>query len=160
MTPNTLTLPLESLFSLANITALLSWITLILLPRTRLLRRVIQVLTIGGLCLAYSVLIQLYFFSVLGGGFGTLAAVQRLFQAPEVALAGWIHYLAFDLVVGFWIAEKADGLRLSRWVQAPLLAVTFMFGPIGLLLFGMVWWSRSAVQGFGWFRPAPSEAGA
>ena len=145
-------LPLESIFSVANTTALLSWTGLILLPRMPALRRAVQVLAVGGLCVAYAVLIQLYFFAVPGGGFGTLAAVQRLFAAPEVALAGWIHYLAFDLFVGLWIAQHADALGLSRWLQAPVLALTFMFGPIGLLAFGLTAaarriWSRSLPSG-------------
>ena len=137
MNPTTLPLPLESVFSVANTTALLSWVVLILLPRARALRRLVQVLAVGGLCLTYAVLIQLFFFSVPGGGFSTLVAVQRLFEVPEVALAGWIHYLAFDLFVGLWIAQRADAMGLSRWLQAPVLVVTFMFGPIGLMLFGL-----------------------
>ncbi len=150
MATTAFTLPLESLFSVANTTALVSWGVLILLPRTRFLRRLVQVLSIGGLCLAYAVLIQLYFFSVPGGGFGTLAAVQRLFEVPEVALAGWIHYLAFDLFVGLWIAQRADALGLSRWLQAPVLVVTFMFGPIGLLLFGLLRLARRTADRGGW----------
>ena len=143
-------MPLESLFSVANTMALVSWVVLILLPRTRILRRLVQVLAVGGLCLAYAVLIQLYFFSVPGGGFGTLAAVQRLFEVPEVALGGWIHYLAFDLFVGLWIAQRADALGLSRWLQAPVLVLTFMFGPIGLLLFGLLQFARKAAERWGW----------
>lgn len=61
--------------------------------------------------------------------------VQHLFTMPEVALAGWLHYLAFDLWVGLWIARHADALGISRWLQAPVLFATFMFGPIGLLLY-------------------------
>ena len=137
MTHTPLPLPLESIFSVANTTALVSWVVLILLPRARVLRRLVQVLAVSGLCVAYAVLVQLYFFSVPGGGFSTLAAVQRLFEVPEVALAGWIHYLAFDLFVGLWMAQRADTMGLSRWLQAPLLVVTFMFGPIGLMLFGL-----------------------
>ena len=137
MTNTALALPLEPLFSVANTTALVSWVVLILLPRTRLLRGLVQVLAVGGLCVAYAVLIQLVFFTVPGGGFGSLAAVQRLFEVPAVALAGWIHYLAFDLFVGLWIAQRADAMGLSRWLQAPVLFVTFMFGPIGLMLFGL-----------------------
>ena len=52
-----------------------------------------------------------------------------------MALAGWVHYLAFDLFVGLWIAARADAMRLSLVVQAPILTATFMFGPLGLLLF-------------------------
>jgi len=67
--------------------------------------------------------------------FFSLPAVQRLFTSPEIALAGWIHYLAFDLFVGLWLADRGDAMGLSRWIQAPILAATFMFGPFGLLLF-------------------------
>ena len=155
MTHTPLPLPLESIFSVANTTALVSWVVLILLPRARVLRRLVQVLAVGGLCVAYAVLVQLYFFSVPGGGFSTLAAVQRLFEVPEVALAGWIHYLAFDLFVGLWMAQRADTMGLSRWLQAPLLVVTFMFGPIGLMLFGLAAAARQ-----GWRRPSLVETAA
>jgi len=64
--------------------------------------------------------------------------VQKLFESPGVALAGWVHYLAFDLFVGLWIAMRSDAVGLSRWLQAPILVTTFMFGPIGLLLFAAV----------------------
>ncbi len=155
MTYTALTLPLESIFSVANMTALVSWVVLILLPRARVLRRLVQGLAVGGLCVAYAVLVQLFFLSVQGGGFSSLAAVQRLFEVPEVALAGWIHYLAFDLFVGLWMAQRADAMGLSRWLQAPLLVVTFMFGPIGLMLFGLTVAARK-----GWRRPSPLEMAA
>jgi hypothetical protein len=130
-------MPDETLFDAANTAALVAWVTIIFLPRTLMLRRLVQVLVIGGLCVAYTVLIQVHFFGVSGGGFGSLAAVQRLFSSTQVALAGWLHYLAFDLFVGLWIAWRGDALGMSRWLQAPLLAATFTFGPIGLLLFAM-----------------------
>ena len=155
MTPTPLPLALESIFSVANTTALVSWVVLILLPRTLVLRRLVQVLAVGGLCVAYAVLVQLFFFSVQGGGFSTLAAVQRLFEVPEVALAGWIHYLAFDLFVGLWIAQRADAMGLSRWLQAPLLVVTFMFGPIGLMVFGLAAAARQD-----WRKPTRVETSA
>ena len=81
--------------------------------------------------------------------------MQRLFAVPEVALAGWIHYLAFDLFVGLWIAQRADAMGLSRWLQAPVLVVTFMFGPIGLMLFGLAAAARQ-----GWRRPSLVETAA
>lgn len=127
-------MPFDTLFRIANAAALLCWIALVLLPRTPTLRRGIEAVVVGGLCTLYGVLIAVYFFRVEGGGFFTLPAVQRLFESPPVALAGWIHYLAFDLFVGLWIAKRSDEAGLSRWLQAPVLLVTFMFGPLGLLL--------------------------
>jgi hypothetical protein len=50
-------------------------------------------------------------------------------------LAGWVHYLAFDLFIGGWIAVEADKVGLNRLFQAPILVATFMFGPVGLALF-------------------------
>ena len=47
---------------------------------------------------------------------------------------GWIHYLALDLFAGLWIAKDADQKEFSRLVQAPVLLLTFVAGPAGLLL--------------------------
>ncbi len=132
-----MTLPIDMVFSTVNTLALISWIALILLPR-RFVVPVIRSGVLSALALLYSVLIAVYFFRVDGGGFFSLPAVQQLFTSPEVALAGWVHYLAFDLFVGLWIAEKSDSLGLARWFQAPILITTFMFGPIGFLMFQAV----------------------
>lgn len=130
-----ITLPVDALFSIANTLALVSWVGLIVLPRWRFVRRALQLFIVAGLCVLYAMLIQGFFFGVEGGGFFSLAAVQKLFTSREVALAGWVHYLAFDLFVGLWIAGRADEIGISRWVQGPILLMTFMFGPIGLLMF-------------------------
>ena len=128
-------MPFDLMFRVANGAALACWIGLALLPRFRFLRQAMHVVVVGGLCVLYTVLINVYFFRVEGGGFSSLGTVQLLFQSPAVALAGWVHYLAFDLLVGGWIADRSDAIGLSRWVQAPVLVTTFMFGPIGLLIF-------------------------
>ena len=99
-----ITLPVDALFSIANTLALVSWVGLIVLPRWRFVRRALQLFIVAGLCVLYAMLIQGFFFGVEGGGFFSLAAVQKLFTSREVALAGWVHYLAFDLFVGLWIA--------------------------------------------------------
>jgi Domain of unknown function (DUF4281) len=128
------TLPLAALFSATSSAALLGWLLLILGPRRPALRWFIGGGIVGSLSLAYGALALAFFFSVPGGGFGTLGEVMQLFTVPEVALAGWVHYLAFDLAVGLWIAQRADSQGVSRWLQAPVLSVTFLFGPLGLLM--------------------------
>jgi hypothetical protein len=69
------------------------------------------------------------------GGFGSVAEVQALFAQPGALVAGWLHYLAFDLFVGAWIAERGAALGLPHWQLVPILLLTFMFGPAGLLAF-------------------------
>ncbi len=69
------------------------------------------------------------------GGFGSLADVTLLFQKPELLLAGWIHYLAFDLFIGAWEVRDAQRLEIPHLVVIPCLIMTFMLGPIGLLFY-------------------------
>jgi hypothetical protein len=125
----------STVFSLANPFALAGWIILIFgIVRDKPFWRD----TIAGLWwpLALSALYTLliiFFFFKAQGGFDTLENVQLLFTAPWAALAGWVHYLAFDLFIGAWIARRVMTEGMSRWWLLPLLPATFMFGPVGLL---------------------------
>jgi hypothetical protein len=139
----------EGWFSAAGTLAMAGWVVLILLPRWEWLLRLLRQGLVGLLALLYAVLILGYFFTVEGGGYGTLAELRALFMSDPVLLAGWVHYLAFDLFVGIWIAARADALGLHRVLQMPILLATFMFGPIGLLLYegaaaGARWRQREA----------------
>lgn len=125
----------EVLFQIANSMALAGWIALLASPlipvwADRIAGTIIPLL----LSVAYAGLI-LAFWSRAEGGFDTLTNVQRLFEMPEAALAGWLHFLAFDLFVGAWIVRKARAERMSYWLMLPCLPLTFMFGPAGYLAF-------------------------
>lgn len=135
----------QSLFGLANGLALLGWAALILLPRWPLLLRALRYGLVTVLAFAYVALILGYFFQIEGGGFDSILAVRTLFASDPVLLAGWLHYLAFDFFVGLWIAGRAGEIGLSRLLQAPILAATFIFGPFGLLLFYAAELSRHVV---------------
>jgi Domain of unknown function (DUF4281) len=132
----------EALFGIANAMAFLCWLALIFLPRKPWLRTTIFFIVAFGLCLTYGGIAMTFFFRVEGGGFASIAQVQKLFLSEPVVLAGWIHYLAFDLFVGLWIAKHADMLGVPRIVQAIALIATFMFGPIGLLIYLAIEFSR------------------
>jgi hypothetical protein len=144
--PSLFTTHPELIFSLANMLALVSWLALAVSPyrapwsaRVRLVAGVAVPLVFATV---YVVLFAVN--GMAGGGFDSIAAVQRLMAVPGLLTAGWLHYLAFDLFVGAWIAERAGVLGLPHLLLLPLLALTFMFGPAGLLaFFGLrLWWSR------------------
>jgi hypothetical protein len=120
--------------SLGNQMALAGWVFLIFLPRYDAIVLVPKYLIPLALCLLYP-LFFLPHFAGSGGGFGSLDAIRTLFANDHVLAAGWLHYLAFDLFVGAWIAQDADRLRCPRSIQAGLLVMTFMFGPLGLALY-------------------------
>ena len=131
-------MPFEQLFASASTVAMLGWFILIFLPRGwKWLNPIASMLIPLVLSVLYSVLIARYFF-LAEGGFDTLVNVQQLFTYPAVALPGWVHYLSFDLFVGGVIAKQADEIGLSRMIQAPVLLLTFMFGPFGYLLFMLI----------------------
>jgi len=133
-----MTLTPDFLFSLANPLAMLGWALLVLAPRwrgTRLL--VLSGLWPAILALAYAALITTHYLGSHGGegGFGSLAEVAALFRDPWALLAGWVHYLCFDLFVGAWEARDAQRRQVPHWALVPALALTFLFGPVGLLVY-------------------------
>ena len=136
----------ETIFNIANGAAGLAWAYLIFLPRWKQGEVALLLALIPALSFAYSALVFVHFFEVQGGGFGSIAEVRLLFLSDPVLLAGWIHYLAFDLFVGCWIAREADAEGMSRLIQAPLLAATFLFGPLGLLLFQIIRAGKASIS--------------
>ena len=128
-------------FSIANPFALLGWLMLIaalFAPlhaawRPRLLWLAGRVWPLV-LAAGYAAAVVAYWGSAPGGGFGTLEEVAALFRSPGMLLAGWVHYLAFDMMVGTWLAARMDHAGIGRLVQAPILVATFLFGPVGVLL--------------------------
>lgn len=126
----------ETAFSIASLTAIAGWLVLIagiILNRPLLRDRIAGLAIPLLLSLAYTLLIARFWFAT-EGGFNTLANVQKLFAAPWAALAGWIHYLAFDLFVGAVLARRLMERGLPRLVLVAVLPLTFLFGPIGFLL--------------------------
>jgi hypothetical protein len=53
-------------------------------------------------------------------------------------MLGWTHYLAFDLFIGSWEIEDAGKRGIPHWLMVPILLLTFMLGPIGLLTYFIV----------------------
>lgn len=125
----------ESLFGLASKLILPGWLLLILLPGWKWTARfVCAVLIPGVLGLLYVYIIVVHWGSS-EGGFGSLGQVSELFQNPWMLLAGWVHYLAFDLFIGAWEVRDAQREGIRHLLVIPCLVLTLMFGPIGLLLY-------------------------
>ncbi|PJZ70974.1 hypothetical protein CH373_00065 [Leptospira perolatii] len=128
----------EIVFSIANPFAAIGWLLLAILPNTKITKLLVRSgLWSGALSVIYLFII-LFNFGRSEGGFSSLPGVALLFQNQWVLLAGWIHYLAFDLFLGIWETKEAEALGIPRWVLIPCLFLTFMLGPIGFLLFYIV----------------------
>lgn len=124
----------EMLFSQVGMAAMAGWVLLIFGPRRFGWLNALPLWVIpGGLSAVYAALI-LSRFSGMGGGFDSLGSVATLMSDPWALLAGWVHYLAFDLFVGAVMAARMDRDGVGRVVQGPILGAIFMLGPLGFLV--------------------------
>jgi hypothetical protein len=135
----------NALFGLTNLVAVVGWAALLFLPRRPLTQSFILYAGVGLLCLTYAAMLL----ALLSGQVdprqvaGTdaydpsdysIEGLRRLFMSDGGLVTGWTHYLAFDLFVGLWISRDADAKGFSRLIQAPILLLTFLAGPLGLCL--------------------------
>lgn len=124
----------ELVFSVVSTVALLTWLLLVFLPRARWVGVVAGVAVPVFFAVAYAVIVAMNW-GRSSGDFQSLAGVAALFSNPWMLLAGWIHYLAFDLLVGVWEVRDAQARGVPHLAVVPCLALTFMFGPAGWLLY-------------------------
>ena len=128
----------SSIFTFGNTFVLLGWLLLILLP----LWKYTQTIILHGMVVILAILYVYIFSKDIGSfdldSFSTLANVKALFQQDNAVAAGWLHYLAFDLFVGAYIVRVSQKLDIARWLYTLILPFTFMFGPVGYLLFFIV----------------------
>jgi Domain of unknown function (DUF4281) len=139
----------ELIFGAANNWALLCWLVLAFAPARNKVLSWLFILGTGLLALTYTMLIIPLMTGMIDAGalpgaaggtpdFTTLAGVMALFESKGGTTIGWIHYLAFDLFVGIWVARNADRRGIHRLVQIPILFLVLIFGPIGLMLYLIV----------------------
>jgi uncharacterized PurR-regulated membrane protein YhhQ (DUF165 family) len=134
----------ERLFAVFNVAVLPAWVLLLVAPGWIWTRRLVHAVWIPFLLTA------VYVYALVaagpppeGAGFATLAEVMVLFSSPMAVLAGWVHYLAFDLFVGAWEARDAQRHGIGRgWMVLPLVS-TLMAGPVGLSLYLGIRWART-----------------
>lgn len=128
-------MPPDILFQYANSFAMLGWIALALSPFAPVWAdRIAGVAIPLILSVLYTALILVHW-SRTSGGYDTLDNVLLLFTNPNIALAGWTHYLAFDMLAGAWAVRSArrDGVPFA--LVLPCLLTIFLFGPAGVLAF-------------------------
>ncbi len=130
---------LNFLFKFGTILATICWVLLIFFPAytTENKQYIIGVIGILSLLYVYSLKIVKNHDETIypKGGFTKLEGVINLFKNPRGVLVGWIHFLAFDLMVGLYIKFEAAQMGIPHFLQIPCFILTLMYGPFGLLLF-------------------------
>ena len=127
----------ESLFLWFNNGVLPAWLLLLFAPRWRFTQQFVHSFWIP-ILLGFG-----YLFAIASGAsegpeeasFFSLQGIMLFFTSPWSALAGWIHYLAFDLFVGAWEVRDAHRRHIPHLWVSVCLVFTLMLGPIGLALY-------------------------
>lgn len=103
-------------FLIANLFALFGWALLVIAIVTKRswLRNAVAG-TIWPLLLAVLYVVATGLgWGTTGGGISSIEAVREHLSGDWPLVAGWVHYLAFDLFIGAWIAADAERAGLPR----------------------------------------------
>lgn len=130
-------MPIDALFSLANLTVMPFWLLMIAAPRWRITTRIVGSplisLTAMGI---YAALVVPRLGDLLPiVARPDLPSVRALLGTPLGATAAWAHFVAFDLFVGRWIYLDAGRRGVRPLVVGPILLATLLLGPLGLLAY-------------------------
>lgn len=135
----------DDLFALCTRVAILSWLLLIAVPRWRWTTALVTSVIVPAMLASVYAALVLPRLSQLLNGLGSVASVSALFQDPAIMVAGWVHYLAFDLFVGTWQVRDAKLLGIHHLWVVPCLVLTLMAGPVGFLLYLLIRLSRRRI---------------
>ena len=128
----------SAIFQFGNTFVLLGWLLLVFIPYWKYTQPIIMNGIIIILAIIYSIFILKDIGSFNPDSFGSLESVMQLFTNEDSVAVGWIHYLAFDLFAGAYLMRKSKTLGISQVLATICLPFTFMFGPMGYLLFFII----------------------
>jgi hypothetical protein len=133
-----------ALFALTFPLAAPFWALMILAPGWRWTRRIIgSPLIVVPPLLVYAILVLPHLGTLLPAlASPTLDGIRDALGTSAGAAAGWAHFIAFDLFVGRWMYLDSCERGIHPLVMAPLLVLTIMFGPLGLLAYLAIRYAR------------------
>ena len=130
---------LGAIFKLCNSIALIGWLLNIVSNKPQIEKFIVGII-VTLFTIVYTYFIIGFFELAYFQNFSSLNGFRSLLASDQLLLAGWVHYLAFDLMTGLFIRSNAKKNGLSFWLVLPCLLFTFMLGPTGLLMYLMLRW--------------------
>jgi len=124
-------------FSIANNIALIGWAGLILFPSVHWITNIVARWVIPfGLAAFYATLLVMYWGTVPDGAdLGTINGIQTFFSVDGLMLAGWMHFIAWDLFAASWILEDSRKVGIHHLLVVPCLVLAYLLGPNALLIY-------------------------
>ena len=124
-------------FELSNVLVLPFWVLMVLVPTWGMTRRIMaSPWVIAPPALLYLVTLVPVATMVLPEVINPVQArIMSLLGTPTGTTLAWAHFVAFDLFVGRWIYCDSRSRSYSAWWVSPILVLTLLVGPVGLLIY-------------------------
>lgn len=126
-----------TVFELSNLVVLPFWALMVLVPTWRVTRRIIgSPWIVAPPAILYTM--------AIAPGLGLIlpevvnpeqARIASLLGTPTGATVAWAHFVALDLFAGRWIYCDSRSRKYSPFWVSPLLVLTLLLCPIGLLIY-------------------------
>ena len=129
---------MQTVFDISGMIAIAGWAVLLFTPLLPKWLFIVPAYLVPGVLCALYIGLASVFTTDIEGDFETLQGVMILFDNPQATMAGWVHYLAFDLFIAAWQVSQAEKRGIRFWMILPCLPATLYFGPAGLFLFFVI----------------------
>ena len=134
----------DTLFNITCGIAGIGWIVLLFIspfwPKyDRFLVGVILVI----LALVYTMLNVTHFDPDLLSDFFSLDGISKIYGTRALLLAGWVHFLVFDLIVAVWMKKNSVRHGIKHGWVIPSLIFTCMLAPLGFLIYIITRWLKT-----------------
>jgi Domain of unknown function (DUF4281) len=118
---------MERLFALRSVVVLPLWVLMIVLPHWRWTQRIVQSPLISAAPAAlYAALVVPRLGEVWPAVANPkLSEVAALLGSSAGATMAWVHFLAFDLLVGRWMYLDSRERQISAWLMAPVRELAY-----------------------------------
>ncbi|MGW4245101.1 ABA4-like family protein [Nocardia sp. NPDC004722] len=135
---------IPTLFTLVFWLAAPFWAAMILAPRHRWTARLLSSpwIAVPPLLVYLAIMLPHFpqFFAAMTRP--DLHTLRDILGADWGAAAIWAHLIGFDLFIGRWIYFDSRARSISAWLISPVLFVTILLSPIGLLSYLLLRSSR------------------
>lgn len=136
---------LDTIFNIINIIPLPVWLLMIFAPKSNITHKIVKSNITSIIIAIIFVILNIVYstndtdvFDITG--FFSFDTIAYVFTKKSIVLICWVHYLAFDLLIGSWIF--LDNFNNNNQVHHLLMILcfilTYTFGPSGFLLYIIV----------------------
>ena len=133
---------IEGLFWFSSLYILPFWIMMWFAPNNSKTKQLMnnEWLFLAPLLVAYTIAVIPHLPEILlafSSEMPTPSLVVDMFAESDVILVGWLHFLAFDLMMGRWVWQRLVATNKPIYVSMPILFLSMMVAPLGCLI-GMI----------------------